>query len=179
MADVPDTDSAAPEAVRVFEIISGSEFVAAFAASEAELPDDSVRRELRIIARHGRNVPTRGVADTLLSDGIAGVVGTGAWLTLAATFTATSAWLRRLSQRGKVHDAATVADRLRTASEHILGSAPSSFDKTFIQQHKDGHWHAEFTCNNVRVTAKIDSTGSVIAWEHVQTAQAGLPPGQP
>ena len=153
--------------VRVFELVPGVEFVAAFATSDADLPPDSVGRELRIIARHARKVQTRGVADTLLTDGVAGIVGTGAWLGLAATFSATSDWLRRLAQRGNVSDVATVVDRLRMTSEHIRGGAPASIDDAVIQQHKDGRWHAEFTCGGSRIKAEIDPTGAVVAWKQV------------
>ena len=167
--DVSDT---ARPAVRVFELVAGSEFAAFFASGESDLPSDGVRRELRVLARSGHGVATRGIGAALISDGIAGIVGTGAWLTLAASFTATSRWLQRIGQRGKVADVPTVVARLREASEEILGSAPRTFDAADIHRQDDGHWQAQFSYRDFDVTASVDQTGSVVTWVQVPTGRA-------
>ena len=167
----PKPENAEPLAVQVLELTTGTEFIVFFAPLEADLPGDGVRRELRIAARLARNVPTRGIAESLINDGIAGIIGAGASAGLASAFTATTAWLRRFGKDREVNDVQTVMARLKTASEQILGTAPSSVDEATIKQRADGQWHAAFVYRNFNVTATLNSAGSVVTWKQVPRTQ--------
>ncbi len=160
----PGFGSALLPAVRAFELVKGTEFIVFLAAHESGLPGDGVRRELRVAARHGRNAATRGLVDTLISDGTAGIVGGAAWAGITAMCTATRAYLRSRRQVPAVSDMTTVVARLKTVCAQITGSVPAELSAAAIQKLDDGRWYAQFTHSGVTVRATLNPACSIISW---------------
>jgi len=149
---------------RVFELAADTEFMVFLAADENDLPGDAVRRELRVAARHCRGARRRGLVDTLISDGTAGLIGGAAWTGLATMLTATTAYLSNRARSAVVTDVTTVAARLKTACEQITGTPPARLSDATIKRLDDGRWSAEFTYDGVAVHAILDPSCSIISW---------------
>jgi hypothetical protein len=160
----PRPESVPLPAARTFELATGTEFIVFLAPDESGLPGDAVRRELRVAARHSRSAHRRGLADTLLSDGTAGIIGGAAWTGLATMLTATAVYLRNRVRPPVVADAATVAARLKTACEQITGTVPDSLSRATIKRLDDGRWTAEFTYDGHAVRAILDPSCTIISW---------------
>lgn len=149
--------------LRAFELLPGAEYVVFFAASDTELPGEDVRRELRVLALHDRQIETRSTTGIVATDIISGVIGGAAWDAMKATYTALASYLRRKHGTPAV-DAAAIAQRLTAASEEILGPGPAPLDKLKLKQLKDLRWEAEFTSHGIDVKATIDPAGTVVKW---------------
>lgn len=149
--------------VRVFELLPGEEFMVFLAASEGELPDDSVRRELRIIAIQDRNDQERSVLGTIITDVISGAIGGATWAAIAATYAALAKYLSRKHGTPSA-DAATIVRRLTAASEKIPGPQPAALERLKVRQLEDKRWEAEFTRHGIAVRATLDPGGTIVKW---------------
>jgi hypothetical protein len=148
--------------MRVFELIPGSEYMVFFAASEEDLPDDNVRRELKLVAIRNRDQQKRSLLGTVIADIVAGAIGGAAWDSIKATFTATAAYLKR-KHGTPTTDAATVLQRIQAASNNILGPAPGPVTAK-VRQLDDRRWDAEFARHGISVKATLDPGGTIIKW---------------
>lgn len=151
-------------AVRVFEVLSGSEYVVFFAAREEELPSQNVGRELRALARRAQNGATRGVVDVITTDVISGLIGGAAWAAAAHALVATTSYLRRRRSTVPVADKATVTIRLETASMNILMEVPPTMAEADIEHLKDGRWLTEFTYQGHTIRAAADPGAMIVTW---------------
>lgn len=154
--------------VRVFELIHGSEFMVFFAASEDELPDDHVRRELRVLALHDREDQKRSVTGTIVTDVISGAIGGGTWAAISRTYTALAEYLKR-KHGSRAADATVIIERLAVASEKLLGPAPPALEDVKVRQLEDSRWEAQFTRHGIAVRATLDPGGTVIKWRQHPT----------
>ena len=156
--------SGAPSSARAFELLGGSEHIVFLAADERGLPGDGVRRELRVLARQSSDETSRSVIGAVLTDGISGIIGGAAYAGLAATCTATVAYLRGRNDLPAVTDAATVIKRLKMACVEIYGSAPREFSALAVQRLDDGRWNVQFRYEGTAVRALLDPGCSIILW---------------
>jgi hypothetical protein len=149
--------------MRVFEFAEDREYVVFFAADESGLPPDTVKRELRVLARRKQNVPTRSALGTMVGDVTAGVVGGAAWAGVSAALVATTAYLRQKARKPAL-DAAAISIRLKAACEQILKDSPGEMTNLSIERIDDGRWRAEFICAGRAIQALLDPSGSVLTW---------------
>jgi hypothetical protein len=160
--------------VRAFALRSGAEFVVFFASSEAELPDDQVRLELRVLAIRDRKDQKRSVLGTIASDVISGAIGGATWAAIASTYTALAEYLKR-KHGAPTADVATVVHRLTEAGAHIPGSRGSALENLQIKQLEDKRWEAKFTRSGVAVRATLDPGATIVRW----TERGALVDGDP
>lgn len=151
-------------AVRVFELLNGSEYAVFFARREDELPDENVARELRVLARRTQNAATRGAVDVMTADVISGLIGGAAWAAAARALVATTAYLRRRRSSATAADKATVSIRLETASMKILMEVPPPLAKADIEHLEDGRWLTEFTYQGDTIRAAADPGAMIVTW---------------
>jgi hypothetical protein len=151
-------------AVRVFELLNGSEYAVFFARGEDELPNENVGRELRALARRTQNAATRGVVDVVTADVISGLIGGAAWAAVAQALVATTSYLRRRRGSAPAADKATVSLRLETASMKILMEVPPPLAKADIEHLEDGRWSAEFTYQGDTIRAAADPGAMIVTW---------------
>jgi len=157
--------------MRVFSLFPDTEFMVFFAATQGDLPDDSVRRELRVLAIHDRADQKRSVVGTVVTDVISGAIGGGTWAAIAATYTALAKHLKR-SHGTAPADARTVVQRLTEASGHILGPEPPTLDNLRLKQLEDKRWEAQFTCRGIGVRATLDPSAALIKWSQTNASKS-------
>jgi hypothetical protein len=160
---LPGTGSDLP-AVRVFELLNGSEYAVFFAARDEELPSENVGTELRALARRSQNAATRGVADVMTADVISGLIGGAAWAAVAKALVATTSYLRRRRDSTPAADKATVSMRLETASMKILMEMPPTLAEADIRRLEDGRWSAEFTYQGDTIRVAADPGATIVTW---------------
>jgi hypothetical protein len=156
--------TSAGTAIRVFQLRTGTEFVAFFADSEAGLPDDGVGRELTAVARRYGG-PTRSVTATIINDGLAGIIGAGVSAPLAAYLPATVKWLRRRTQKPRLDDVADVMRLIRSTCEEVVGSAPNSLSDATFEKDAEGQWHVTFSYRDLHIKAVVEATGATVTWK--------------